>query len=189
HMKSPLPSRERARERGQERATGYALQPPPPPPSPQGRGEKWRGPALLGDAPGRWMAAPPPPLPGSPLPLLAGNSAVADVLAVETAAPADLLCQAVSRLLCLGNAGADGGGAEHTAAGGDHLACGIQRGAGVEDLAVELRRLVQAVDHVALGVVARIAAGGQYHAHGRARIPGRLDLAQRLRQRGLDQQH
>src|SRR5690606_16419948 len=52
----------------------------------------------------------------SAFPTLAGNSAVADVLAVETAAPADLRCQAVSRLLCLGNAGADGGGAEHTAA-------------------------------------------------------------------------
>src|SRR5690606_26531757 len=138
HMKSPLPSRERARERGQERATGYALHPLPPPLSHQGGGEKWRGPALLGYAPARVMAAPPQLMPASAFTLLAGNSAVADVLAVETAAPADLLCQAVSRLLCLGNAGADGGGAEHTAAGGDHLACGIQRGAGVEDLAVEL---------------------------------------------------
>src|SRR5690606_39557395 len=109
------------------------------------------------------MAAQPQLMPASAFTLLAGNSAVADVLAVETAAPADFLCQTVGLLLGIGDTGTDGGGAEHTATGGDHLASGIQRGAGVEDLAVELRCLVQAVDHVALGVVARIAARSAEH--------------------------
>src|SRR5690606_15691694 len=93
--------------------------------------------------------------------LFAGDGAVADVLAVEQAVPADLLRQAVGLLLGVGNAAADGGGAQHATAGGDHPAFGVQRGAGVEHLAVQLRGRVQTFDDVTLGVVARVAAGGQ----------------------------
>src|SRR5690606_41126654 len=60
---------------------------------------------------------------------------------------------------------------QHAAAGGDDLAV-LQCGAGVEHLAVELGGVIQAFDHVTLGVVARVAAGGQHHAHGRTRVPG-----------------
>src|SRR5690606_19112105 len=71
---------------------------------------------------------------------------------------------------------------------GDDLTV-LERGTGVEHLAVELGGGVQAFDDVTLGVVARVAASGDHHAHGRARVPGRLDLVQGLGQRGLDQQH
>ena len=76
-------------------------------------------------------------------PAFAGNGAVTDVGAVEAAVPADLLGQAVSLLLSFLNRTADGGGAEYAAAGGDHLASGIQRGTGMEYLAVELRGVEQ----------------------------------------------
>src|SRR5690606_6032956 len=113
----------------------------------------------------------------SALAALAGDGPVADIVAVEHAVPANLLGQAVGLLLGIGDAGTDGGGAQHAAAGGDDLAV-LQCGAGVEHLAVELGGVIQAFDHVTLGVVARVAAGGQHHAHGRTRVPGRLDLVQ-----------
>ena len=59
---------------------------------------------------------------GSAFALFAGDGAVADVLAVETAVPADLFRQAVGLLLCLGHAATDGGGAQYAAAGRDDLA-------------------------------------------------------------------
>ena len=51
--------------------------------------------------------------------LFAGDGAVADVLAVEAAVPADLLGQAVGLLLGAGNGWADGSGAQYATAGGD----------------------------------------------------------------------
>ena len=59
----------------------------------------------------------------------------------------------------------------------------------MEHLAVELGGFIQTFDDIALGVVARVATGGQHHAHGRTRVPGRFDLVQRLGQGSLDQQH
>src|SRR5690606_41577447 len=58
----------------------------------------------------------------SALAALAGDGPVADIVAVEHAVPANLLGQAVGLLLGIGDAGTDGGGAQHAAAGGDDLA-------------------------------------------------------------------
>ena len=65
--------------------------------------------------------------------------------------PVDFLGQAVGLLLCLGHATADSGGTEYAAAGSDYLTLGIQSGARVEHLAIQLGCFVQSLDHVALG--------------------------------------
>src|SRR5690554_5369570 len=111
--------------------------------------------------------------------LFATDGAVADVLAVEAAVPADLFCQLVGVGLRFGHAITQCSGTEYTAATVDDLAI-LEAGTGLEHLAVQLGGVIQAADHLTLEVVvSRIAAGGQYHAEAGARVPQGFDLVQR----------
>src|SRR3990167_8723031 len=121
-------------------------------------------------------------------PAFAGDGAVTDVVAVETAVPADFLSQAIGLLLSFFNRTTDGGGAEYAATCGDNLAV-LQSGARMEHFAFQLRGSIQTFDHIALGVIGRITTGGDHHAHGRTRVPGGFYFVQRLGQGSLDQQH
>src|SRR3990167_1165172 len=121
-------------------------------------------------------------------PAFAGDGAVTDVVAVETAVPADFLSQAIGLLLSFFNRTTDGGGAEYAATCGDDLAV-LQSGARMEHFAFQLRGSIQTFDHIALGVIGRITTGGDHHAHGRTRVPGGFYFVQRLGQGSLDQQH
>src|SRR3989338_7937161 len=112
-------------------------------------------------------------------PAFAGDGAVTDVVAVETAVPADFLSQAIGLLLSFFNRTTDGGGAEYAATCGDDLAV-LQSGARMEHFAFQLRGSIQTFDHIALGVIGRITTGGDHHAHGRTRVPGGFYFVQRL---------
>ena len=78
-----------------------------------------------------------------------GNGTVANVLAVETAFPINLVCQLVSLLLSRIDTGAHGGGAKHTATGRYHLTV-LECSARVEDFAFQCGGCIQAVDGHAL---------------------------------------
>src|SRR3990167_9067988 len=121
-------------------------------------------------------------------PAFAGDGAVTDVVAVETAVPADFLSQAIGLLLSFFNRTTDGGGAEYAATCGDDLTV-LQSGTRMEHFAFQLRGSIQTFDHIALGVIGRITTSGDHHTHGWAWVPGGFDLVQRLGQCGFDQQH
>src|SRR5689334_11289417 len=97
---------------------------------------------------------------------LAGNGAVANVLAIETAFPVNRSCQLVGLLLRSIDAGTHGSGAQHPTTGRHYLTI-LERGASVENLAFQCGGCIQALDGCAFGVVTRIAAGGQDDADAR----------------------
>src|SRR5690606_29589779 len=94
----------------------------------------------------------------SALALLAGDCAVADVVAIEMPVPFDARCQSVSILLGCANRVAHGSGTQHAAACRGDFAI-TQSGACMKYLAFQLCGGIQAPDHGALVVFAGITAG------------------------------
>ena len=80
------------------------------------------------------------------------------------------------------------GGAQYSATGGYNFAV-LERGARMEHLAFQRSGSVEAFDHIALGVVGRVATGRQHDANARAWVPLRFDLVQGLGEGGFHQQH
>src|SRR5471030_37545 len=119
---------------------------------------------------------------------LAGNGAVADVLAIEATFPIDLGCQLVSLLLGSINTGTHRRSAQHPTTGRYNLTV-LEHSASVEDFAFQTSGCVQTVDRHAFGVVTRIAAGGQHDADAWTWIPLCFDFVQGLRQGRFDQQY
>src|SRR5262245_24309389 len=94
---------------------------------------------------------------------LACDRPEADVATAEAIRPADAIDRGVGARLRLGDGLANGADVEHTPAIGEDLTA-LRLGAGVKDLdPVDLRRLLEALNHRVLGVAAWIALGRHHH--------------------------
>src|SRR5262249_10235552 len=113
------------------------------------------------------------------------DRAVADVTPVLHATPVDGIREYVGGALCLAHGIAEPHGAEHAPAVRDHAPLFIEARATVENLAGQLRRLVEPFDDVALAHGIGIAACRHHDAERCARIPLRLHLIQPAFQRGF----
>src|SRR5690606_29079862 len=98
------------------------------------------------------------------------HGSIADIPAILHAFPANLVTERIGGLLRVADGLAEPDGAQHAAAIGDDLAV-VQRSAGVEHLARQRGRVVEAMNLVAFAHRFRIAARSQHDSERRARVP------------------
>src|SRR5438128_12229711 len=102
----------------------------------------------------------------------------ADVAAAKAFRPADAIHRHVSAALRLGDGVAGSADVEHASAIGENLAV-LRHRAGVEDLdALDLGRLVEALDHRAFIIVTGITLSGHAHRERGLVVPAQAEILQ-----------
>src|SRR5690242_20306827 len=117
---------------------------------------------------------------------LALEGAVTDVPAVVRSRPMHGVGERVGRAPRGGDARAQADGAQYAPPVGEHPA-GVEPGAGVEDLAGQLRGALEPLDGVPLSYALGVARGRHHDAERRTRIPPRALAVEALLERGLAQ--